>query len=110
MPARHRPFRLTAPSPSEDDIQKATARALKIALPEEVEWTHFPAGFLKTKDRTSAAINYGRLIAFGFKKGRPDFQFVWKTRIYYIEMKDDDGRLSEEQKKFRDWCERFCVP
>jgi len=108
--AKARAFVLTAPEPVEDDIQAGVVSMLKIALPEAVEWTHFPAGFLKTKDPLSAILNLQRLTKLGFKKGRPDLQFVYAGRIYYIEMKTRLGTLGDEQEKFRDWCLKYETP
>lgn len=60
---------------------------------EPAVWTHFPAGLGKLPPAT-----VGRAKAMGLKAGMPDY-FVWYNgRTIGIELKREDGVLSDAQK------------
>lgn len=79
---------------SEDDEHKRFAARL---MRSDLIWCHVPNGELRDK-RTAA-----KLKLMGVKPGVPDFLFFTEPRTA-IEMKraDGKGRLSKEQKAWRD--------
>lgn len=92
------------PDPSEDEIQKAAAAFLEIALPPPLRFLHIPNG--GTRDYGEAA----KLKAMGVKAGAADIMILgWRTFIW-IEMKSRTGRLRPEQKEWRDWCHSIGAP
>lgn len=77
----------------EDDLQIAVADYLAIALPDRmgVVWFHVPNGGRRNKREA------GRLKRMGVKAGVPDFCFITRPP-FFIELKAEKGRLSEDQK------------
>jgi len=43
--------------------------------------------------------------AMGRIRGAPDYVFMWEGGCACIEMKSEKGRLSANQKIFKEWCE-----
>ena len=76
----------------ERELTKAAASYFRHCLDGSVAWTHFPAGEYRPP-KTGALLK-----AMGLKAGWPDFQFLFGGRAYFIELKVDKGRLSENQK------------
>lgn len=51
-----------------------------------------------------------KLKRMGKKAGVPDYMFIKDSRIYFVEIKQPDGKLSEAQREFKKMCERENVP
>lgn len=89
----------------EDRLSVEVATMLRVATTEgrlSATWTHVPheaAGKGKF-----AAIYMAKAKAMGLIKGSADFVFVWPNGGGWIELKTDSGRLTPEQKTFREWC------
>ena len=45
----------------------------------------------------------------GLVPGAPDYVFLSKTGTLAIEVKTKSGKLSENQKVFREWCETLAI-
>src|SRR5687767_3288367 len=90
---------------AEDRLSVEVATMLRVAAIEgrlSATWTHVPheaAGRGKF-----AAIYMAKAKAMGLIKGSADFVFVWPNGGGWIELKTDEGRLTPEQKAFREWC------
>lgn len=69
---------------------RAVAAYLKTVLPDTVFWTTFPAG---GGGRTRGAI----LKSLGLAPGVPDVLIVSDGRVYWIELKAEDGRITKAQ-------------
>lgn len=70
---------------------------LRRAWPDDLPYTHFPAGELR--DARTA----GKLKAMGLKPGWPDFQFILPNGQFAgLELKAKAGILTEEQMAVRD--------
>ena len=48
--------------------------------------------------------------AMGLIKGAPDYAFAWEGGMGFIEMKSSAGRLSVQQKIFKEWSKSAKVP
>lgn len=75
----------------EQALQRAVARYLDLALPDDAWWTAIPAG---GGGRRRGAILKG----IGYQAGTPDILIVWKGAAHWIEMKAPRGKVSAEQK------------
>jgi hypothetical protein len=52
----------------------------------------------------------GRIMrCMGLVPGAPDYVFLGKTDTLAIEVKTKSGKLSENQKVFREWCETLAI-
>jgi hypothetical protein len=86
----NRPFRLTAPEPSELDLHAACASALDALLLDPARWWPNLMGQIQlTPDQMA------RLARIGLKAGFPDAQILHAGRIYFLEFKARGGRLSK---------------
>lgn len=86
-------LKLTRPVIGEGQLAKTVASLLTRIVLEPAVWTHFPAGTIKLGPATA-----GRLKAWGLKPGMPDY-FVWFAgRSVGIELKRENGVLSDAQK------------
>jgi hypothetical protein len=85
------------PAPSEFSLHVTIADVLlRWSLPG-VEWTHFPAGELRT------AATAGKLARMGTRRGWADFQiFHADGRVMLLEIKRPGGKLSEDQRRIAD--------
>jgi hypothetical protein len=84
-----------APGPSEFQIQCAVADYLRRGVADGWLWNHFPAGELRTKETG------GRLKRAGLQPGWFDLVLISPTgQHYWLELKQEKGRLSEEQATF----------
>lgn len=64
-------------------------------------WTHIPIGSQGGKDRNAARNRGARQKRMGARKGTPDFIFTaWDGRAIWLEMKYEDGKLSQTQGEF----------
>jgi hypothetical protein len=67
----------------------------KYARPDWL-WAHYPNGEVR---------HAGKAAAMGARPGWPDWTLLSPTgSVFFIELKAHDGRLSEAQKGFREWC------
>lgn len=83
----------------EAKLQAALVQHLKLRAPANVIWYHCPNGGLRSK-RGAA-----KLKAQGVRAGVPDLCFVLADgHAAYMELKAPTGRLSPEQKAFREQC------
>lgn len=87
--SKPRPFRLTAPEPDEDCLHASVAAALNTLLLPPAQWTTFPAGGYGLSPAAAA-----RLYRLGLKPGWPDILVCHDGRLYGLELKTRDGRLS----------------
>ena len=71
-------------------LHVAVSRFLRLVLPVEATYTTFPLG--------GGGFGHGqRLKAMGTRAGWPDLQVLYSGRAFLIELKSQNGRLSEEQ-------------
>src|SRR3954469_16785101 len=85
-----KPFRLTPPQASEDELHASVAAALHVLLQPPAQWTHFPAGGYGLSPQAAA-----RLYRLGLASGWPDLLVAHDGRLYGIELKAGAGRLSQ---------------
>jgi hypothetical protein len=94
-----------APAAAEFRTQCALADLLRNWASPEWFWTAFPAGEKRT------AATGARLKRMGAKPGVSDFIFIAPNGLFFgLELKRRNGRLSEPQEAFADWCFRHNVP
>jgi len=92
-PPRKRPFKLTPPDPSEDELHSSVAKLLEWVLPHDrVVSQHFPAGGYLLTPAARA-----RLYRLGLRRGMPDQMLWWDGRCLGIELKTPTGRLTADQ-------------
>jgi hypothetical protein len=90
--------RIALPVPKEQDLQMAVVRFLNLALPRErvaVEWTCFPAG-------GGGKIRGSILKGMGLKSGWPDLQFLYRGRMFFIELKRPGEKPEKHQRDLHD--------
>ena len=80
------------PQPNELQIHMSVAAHLRARARPGVWWSHFPAGELRD-ERTAH-----KLKQMGTKPGVPDVLLLISGRLYGLELKRHDGRLSPEQR------------
>jgi hypothetical protein len=89
------------PGPSEFALHVTIADVLRRWALPGVEWTHFPAGELRT------AATAGKLARMGVQRGWADFQiFHQDGRVLFLEIKSRAGRLSPDQRRIADHMHR----
>ena len=107
----------------EQALQQSIVEYLQLALRPDVRWWHTPSGGWRSK--VEAAIFKG----IGAKAGVPDLCFAWSewsrwgingestsydpvpvSRIAFIEVKAEGGKLSFEQRQWQMWCEARGIP
>ncbi len=76
----------------EEVLQRATARYLDLALPDDAVWFHCPSGGARSKAEA------GIFKAMGVKPGIPDIIVIYRGRMIAIELKAARGRSSPAQK------------
>ena len=86
-------FKLTRPIIPEGQLARSVVSLLERVVLEPAVWTHFPAGGGKLPRATA-----GRLKGFGLKAGMPDYLVFHGKRCIGIELKREDGVLSNAQK------------
>lgn len=69
-------------------------------------WFHVPNQFLGKYNGLGGAI----LTFMGRICGIPDYAFLGKDGCFFIEVKTDIGKLSDNQKIVQKWCEQKGVP
>jgi hypothetical protein len=89
---------------SEDDLQVQVAEFLELALPPPLQFLHIPNG----GHRHPAVA--AKLKAFGVKPGAADVLILGFHPFVWIELKTTKGRLTQEQKEWRDWCRSIGAP
>jgi hypothetical protein len=77
----------------EDDLQAQVAEFLAVALPQGAVPHHSPGEGLRSKRAQ------GHLVRSGFCKGWPDFEIIWRGRVYFIELKSGRGVVSKAQRE-----------
>ncbi len=75
----------------EDDLHRAVADYLTLAMPPAVPWTTMPAG-------GGGKVRGARLKAMGLHPGWPDLQIVFRGRYIGIELKSGKCVPSSAQK------------
>ena len=89
------------PAPPEFSLHVTIADVLRRWSLPGVEWTHFPAGELRT------AATAGKLARMGLRRGFADFLiFHADGRVMFLEIKRSGGRLSEDQRRIADHMKR----
>jgi hypothetical protein len=89
MSARPRRFALTAPMTSEQLLHESAARSMDLFLLKPATWTCFPAGNIPLPPQFAQ-----KLSRMGLATGWPDLLYVHDGRIFGIELKASNGRLS----------------
>jgi hypothetical protein len=88
---------LPSPAPrrheEERQLNEAVTDYLAVALPLGAVVHHSPGEGLRSKAAQ------GRLVRSGFCKGWPDLEIVWRSRVYFIELKAARGVLSKAQRE-----------
>ena len=79
--------------PTEFSIHVAIAQFLRSALDHDAAvWAHYPAGEIRDK-RTAS-----KLKVMGTVAGWPDLMLLRNGQMYFLEIKNEKGRLSATQK------------
>lgn len=101
-----KPLHPSRDAPLENPLQITVAAFLDRALPPPLKWLHVPNGELR--DPAAA----GKLKAMGTKPGAADCLILgWRgSGFIWIELKSRSGRLSADQKAWRDWCRAIGAP
>lgn len=91
--------------PTEDEIQKAAAEYLELALPPPLRFMHIPNG--GSRHPAEAA----KLKGMGVQEGAADLLILgWPRSFIWIELKSRNGRLRTAQAEWRDWCRAIGAP
>lgn len=77
----------------EQALQRGLIKSLALILTAETRVLHVPNGGFRSK--AEAAI----LIGMGVMSGFPDLLFISRGRAYGIELKADDGALTQSQRE-----------
>lgn len=80
----------------EEALQRAVARYLDLALPDDAVSFHVPNGGGRTKAEG------GALKAQGVKAGIPDHLVIHAGRPLFIELKTASGRVTPQQREMHD--------
>jgi hypothetical protein len=72
----------------------AVADHLRVVLPSQVMWSHFPAGEARTE------VTGARLKRMGLQRGWPDYLLFHDSGTLAIELKAGAGKPTEEQVAF----------
>lgn len=83
----------------EADIQRAIVKALRRALPHGLVHASI------NEQRKGNRKDQGIAIGMGAHPGFPDLLVMCEGRMLFIEVKSPEGRLSDNQAAFRDWCQ-----
>jgi hypothetical protein len=66
-------------------------------------WNNYPSTryclFHIANEAKRSIIDASKQKAMGLLSGVPDYGFVWKGNTYYFELKTEEGKVSENQKK-----------
>jgi len=76
----------------EENLQRAVAQYLDVALPEGAVHFHVPNGGGRTQAEG------GALKAQGVKPGVPDHVVLYRGRVVFLELKASNGRVSQAQQ------------
>ena len=112
---QHKPLAAGTRLGPEDTAAYAFAQDLRSATIERrlrAVWTH-PANELcgLPKDTPRRFLVRAAMArALGLITGTSDFLFLWAGGAMAIEFKSEDGRLTPNQRDFRDWCALIGVP
>ena len=112
---QHHPLSARTRLGPEDGAAYQFAQDLRAATIERrlrAVWTH-PANELAglPKDTPRRFLLRAAIArALGLITGTSDYLFLWDAGSMVIEFKSDTGRLTAEQRDFRDWCAAAGVP
>src|SRR5262245_43790757 len=76
----------------EQSLHAAVVDHLLVRAPADCFWWHHPGGGVRSK--TEAAI-FRRL---GTKAGLPDLFLLYQSKLYGLELKTEQGRLTNQQR------------
>ena len=94
------------PIAKEDALHIPVANLLRAHAKPDWRWTHVAHGGMELPPRTAA-----KLKAMGLRPGWPDFILISPMcKFHCLELKSLKGRLSDDQKDFRDWCDKHGTP
>lgn len=65
--------------------------------------------FTHPRNETSNYIGFSKAKGIGMIPGAPDYFFISKDNHLLVEVKKEDGKLSDSQKSFKNWCESVDV-
>lgn len=85
---------------SETAIQRAIVNYLRAVLPNGYRVAAIPNGAVRTVGGRMVNGNIPGLVA-----GIPDLMIFGGGRCWFIEVKNDRGRMSEHQRDFVEWCQ-----
>lgn len=88
----------------EQKLQIDAAKYLELALPPPLRFMHIPNGGHRTQAEA------GIFKAMGQKPGAADLLILGWRSFIWLELKSPKGRLSEDQKGWRDWCASIGAP
>src|SRR5215467_3128878 len=88
----------------EDILNRQVVSFCRWALPDDADVKHTPNG----GQRHSKAA--ARLVGMGVKAGHPDLDFVWRGKVFSIELKTPRGALSASQRQRHQKLERCGWP
>jgi hypothetical protein len=80
----------------EQQLQRAVVEHLRWRARPDVWWCHYPAGGFRS------AIEAAIFKSLGTTAGVPDLLLVYGGRLYGLELKSDNGRLSDTQTATHD--------
>jgi len=81
------------PRQDEDKIHREVFAVLRWVVPDDCDVKHTPNGGLRHK------LAAKRLKPLGVRAGHPDLDFIWRGRVFCVELKTPRGALSAIQKQ-----------
>lgn len=98
-PARRRtPYKLTGQTVREHPMQRQTTSVLRLELAREGHVSRDGVVWFSIDQAHFAGIP-GTRIARGICAGVPDIAVLWRGASYWIELKADDGAMSDPQRE-----------
>ncbi len=76
----------------EQELQRTVAEYLDSALPPAVFWTSIPAG-------GGGSVRGAIIKDTGYRAGTPDILLIYRGWAFLIELKAENGRLSDAQRR-----------
>lgn len=92
------------PDHRESDLQITIVQFLEIALPDDATYFHVPNGGKRDE------VTGGILKAMGMRAGVADLIVLWRGYALSVELKTDDGKLSDAQDEWAEICQQCDVP
>lgn len=81
-------------------------RVMQTLKQTEGLWLHIPNEISSNKNPIFGSL----LKKIGKMNGAPDYVFIWRKNVGFIEIKTPKGKLSDDQKIFESHCERLEIP